>query len=156
MHRPRTRESGRENRSPAEQVKEDACGDSDVERVHVGADGQRDQPFHAIARGNRESIPFITDDEREPFRGTHRVDGLASRVSSPHRYVMHGTERVELVPGRGQSEMMEVSAHRATDDLGVPEVNGTWECNGRSNRKSGGSAQNGADVSGILYGVEDE
>lgn len=52
--------------------------------------------------------------------------------------------------------MMEVSPHRATDDLGVPEVNGTWECNGCGYRKSGGSAQNCADVTRVLYGVENE
>jgi hypothetical protein len=51
---------------------------------------------------------------------------------------------------------MKGSAHRTTDDFGVPEVNrsGKGDDRGGAQRRSG--PQDGADVAGVLNGVEDD
>src|SRR5688572_14284464 len=51
---------------------------------------------------------------------------------------------------------MKVSAHCATDDFGIPEVNGPWKRDGRADTERGRSAEDRADVSGILHGIEHE
>ena len=52
--------------------------------------------------------------------------------------------------------MEEVSAHCATDDFGVPHVNGPRKSDGGCRAKRGRGADQGSDVSGILDAVEDE
>ena len=52
--------------------------------------------------------------------------------------------------------MLEVRSHPATDDFGIPEVNcsGKSDCCNRTERC--GRTQDGAHISGILHGVEDQ
>ena len=52
--------------------------------------------------------------------------------------------------------MMKVSAHPATDDFGVPEVNCSWERDGSYSTESGRRPHDGSDVARILDGIEDE
>ena len=52
--------------------------------------------------------------------------------------------------------MFEVCAHPTTDDFGVPEVNGSGHGDRRRYPERRGSAQDGADVPRILYGIENE
>jgi hypothetical protein len=65
-------------------------------------------------------------------------------------------ERIQLLPGRRESKVSEVSAHCATDDFRVPEVNCAGEGNGRTGAQRGGRAEDRADVARVLDGVEDE
>ncbi len=52
--------------------------------------------------------------------------------------------------------VQKVSAHCATDDFGVPEVNGAREGDGGRGTKARSGSNDRTDVSGILHGVEDE
>ena len=51
---------------------------------------------------------------------------------------------------------MKESPHRATDDFGVPEVNGSWQTHGCGRSEGGGGTHDGAHVPGILNGVEND
>ena len=51
---------------------------------------------------------------------------------------------------------MKAGAHCTTDDFGVPEVNSTRHRDGSRGPERGSSAHDGADVAGVLDGVEDD
>jgi hypothetical protein len=52
--------------------------------------------------------------------------------------------------------MSKVSAHPATDDFGVPEVNSSGQCDSRDRAERGGSSHNRSDIARILNGIEHE
>ena len=52
--------------------------------------------------------------------------------------------------------VVEVGAHGAADDFGVPEVDGAGEGDGGGDAECGGGAEDGADVARVLDAVEDE
>jgi hypothetical protein len=51
---------------------------------------------------------------------------------------------------------VKAGAHCTTDDFGVPEVNSARHRDGGSGTERGSGSHDGADVSGILHGVEDD
>ncbi len=63
-------------------------------------------------------------------------------------------ERIELVPGTHECGVVKERAHRTSDDLGVPEVNRARHGDDGSGAERGRRSENGADVPGILQGVE--
>jgi hypothetical protein len=55
-----------------------------------------------------------------------------------------------------ECRVYEVSAHCATDDFGVPQVNGSRQGDGGRDAQAGGCAKERTHVAGILHGVEHE
>jgi hypothetical protein len=50
--------------------------------------------------------------------------------------------------------VVKVSAHCATDDFGIPEVNGPWKGDRGGGTERGRSAEDRADVSRVLHSIE--
>src|ERR1051325_6542918 len=55
-----------------------------------------------------------------------------------------------------QGEVMKVGSHRATDDFGVPHVNGSGKRDGRVHSERGGRSEQRADVARGLHRIENE
>jgi hypothetical protein len=51
---------------------------------------------------------------------------------------------------------MKERAHRTSDDLGIPEVNGARHRDDRAGMQGCGGTEDGANVTGILHGIEDD
>ena len=55
-----------------------------------------------------------------------------------------------------ESGVQKVSAHCATDDFGVPQVNGARQSDSGSDTQASRGANQRSDIARILYGVEHE
>ena len=84
----------------------------------------------------------------------HAFERSTAGVRAPQRDRMASAERIELVPGTHESGAVKERAHRTSDDLGVPEVNGSGHREDGRRPERGGRAEDRADVAGILDRVE--
>ena len=103
-----------------------------------------------------QASALIADRECEtPWRRRSRR-GSSTRVGAPQRNVGPIEELSQVVPSTMKSGVQEMSAHCATDDFGVPQVNGARKGNGGGDTESGGSANQRSGVARILNGIQDE
>src|SRR5688500_17282546 len=143
-------------RSRAKLIENDARGDGHVERLDGRADGDRDELTDALTRLARQTSALVADDDREAVRRLQALERRAIRFGAPHRDRVARAERIELHPGTHECTAVKEGAHRTSDDLGVPQVNraGHRDDGRRAERRRG--PENGADVAGVLDGVEDD
>jgi hypothetical protein len=103
-----------------------------------------------------ESRPFVPDCERQTAWRAAPLHRNAVGIGAPQRDSRFIEEQSQLVPCTMKCRVEEVSAHCATDDFGVPQVNGAWQGDGGGGRQTSGCAYQRADVPRVLDRVEDE
>src|ERR1051326_5020182 len=163
LRKERQRAAPVEDRVPSssQPVEHDSRRYRDVQRLDTRFDLHGDQLRRGSACQRRKSAPFIAHRERQPCRQPLAVScpypkWLALRIRPPEYGSGLGKERGQRFPGTRQCGVMKVSPHRATDDFGVPEVNGSREADDCRGPQCGGGSKNRADIAGILNGVQND
>ena len=119
-------------------------------------DGECNGALGALQERRGDPAPFITDGEGKPLGEREGIHRLAGGVGRPERDVVNRQVLLQRFSSGVKGVMLEMCSHRATDDFGVPKVNGPGEGDGGGHAERGGGAQDSPDVAGILHAVEDE
>src|SRR5687768_3760574 len=99
---------------------------------------------------------LVAEQQPEAVRRVAPLGRWTGGIGPPEHDTGRVEERIELSPGSMKGRVVELSAHCATDDFRVPDVNGAGERDRGGDAKGGGGSDNRSDVSGVLDGVEDQ
>src|SRR6185369_14643717 len=150
------RKAAQARRSRAKLVEENAGCDSDVQRFDARVERQRHELGAGTAHVSAKSRALVPDRERETAWRAAPSYRNAVDIGAPQRDSRFIEEQLQLVPCTMESGVQKVSAHCATDDFGVPQVNGARKGYRGGGAEAGCGANQGSDVAGILYGVQHE
>src|SRR6478736_1913835 len=136
---------------------EDGGRGGDVERLRTGGDRDRDARRGARGEFGADPRPLVAEEEGERAGGAPRLPDIgAVHRGAPERHLRPRAPLGELRFSRVEIGELEGSSHRPAQDLRVEELRTPGEGDHSRGAQGEGAPEDGAEVAGVLDGVEDQ